>query len=522
MSTTVPIAGPDLFQQARDKIKSFEELADTVTAARAHGKSVVLCHGVFDLVHLGHVRHLEAARREGDFLVVTVTADSFVNKGPGRPVFPEQLRAEMVASIGCVDCVGISSDATAEGAIRKLRPDVFVKGAEYENAEADVTGNITKEVKAVESVGGRIAYTNDLVFSSSTLLNRHFKIYESELEEYLAKARREGMLTRLLALIDCIKNKRVLLVGDAIIDQYDYVDPMDRSAKENIIANNYRTTELFAGGVFAAANHIASFVSQVDIVTTLGGKDSHEDFIRGALKPNVRLNVVVRQGAPTTRKVRFVERAYIRKLFEVYYMDDDPLRVDEQRQIDAMVAERAANADVVIVTDFGHGLIASSTVNVLTRESRFLAVNAQTNGANRGFNLITKYSKADYICIDAPEARLATADRYSPIEDVTGRLLPAAINCGRFIITHGRYGCVAFDSQTGLNRVPAFTKSVVDTVGAGDAFLAVTSPLAASAAGMELVACIGNAAGAMQVGVVGHRVSVDKAALVKFLTALLK
>jgi rfaE bifunctional protein nucleotidyltransferase chain/domain len=522
MSGSPSRTNTQLFQQAREKIKSLEGLAKAAADARAAGKKVVLCHGVFDLVHLGHVRHFEAARKEGDFLVVTITADRFVNKGPGRPVFPEPLRAEMVASIGCVDGVAISQFATAESVLREVRPDVFVKGAEYSNADADVSGNITREQEAVESVGGRIAYTDDIVFSSSAILNRHFQIYESELSEYLTAARDEGILDRLLSVIDSVKNYRVLLVGDTIIDQYDYVDPMDRSAKENIIANNYRSSEIFAGGVVAAANHLASFVANVDVITALGSADSREDLIRKSLKPNVTLHKIERKDAPTTRKVRFVERAYMRKLFEVYHMDDRPLGQIEQTALDSMIADKARSADVVVVTDFGHGLIASSTVDVLSKSSKFLAVNAQTNGSNRGFNLITKYPRADYVCIDAPEAQLAAADRFSPIEDVASRLLPGLIDCGRVVVTHGRYGCVAFDEKSGLCRVPPFTKSVVDTVGAGDAFLAVTSPLAASGADMRLVACIGNAAGAMQVGVVGHRVSINNASLVKFLTALLR
>lgn len=176
----------------------------------------------------------------------------------------------------------------------------------------------------------------------------------------------------------------------------------------------------------------------------------------------------------------------------------------------------------MIVTDFGHGMIASSTIDTLIRNSRFLAVNAQSNSGNHGYNLITKYPRADYICIDAPEARLAATDKFSDIASVIQDGLHRKIDCDNMIITHGSFGCYPFSSKTGVARVPAFTKTVVDTVGAGDAFLTITAPLVAAGGNIEDVAFIGNAAGAIKVGIVGHRNSVEKAPLVKFVTALLK
>src|SRR5262245_63288502 len=106
------------------------------------GQVVVQAHGTFDLLHIGHVRHLQAARELGDVLVVTVTADRFVNKGPGRPAFTETLRAEMLASLQYVDLVAINPEPDAVGAIAAIKPDVYVKGQDNENAETDVTGKI--------------------------------------------------------------------------------------------------------------------------------------------------------------------------------------------------------------------------------------------------------------------------------------------------------------------------------------------------------------------------------------------
>jgi sugar/nucleoside kinase (ribokinase family) len=177
---------------------------------------------------------------------------------------------------------------------------------------------------------------------------------------------------------------------------------------------------------------------------------------------------------------------------------------------------------VVIATDFGHGAIARSTVNELTRSAPFLAVNAQTNSANIGFNLVSKYPRADYVCIDAPEARLATGDKFGELTDIISTDLPRLVDCDSIIITDGKRGCVAFQDGRPPKNIPAFAKSVVDTVGAGDAFLAVTAPLVCAGASINQAGFVGNVVGALKVEIVGHRKSVEKVPVVKAVTAILK
>lgn len=508
--------------RARQSVYTLEELGARADAARKDGKSVVLAHGVFDLVHMGHIRHLEGARQEGDVLFVTITADAFVNKGPGRPIFSQEMRAEMLAAIGCVDAVGISDSDSAEKALQIIKPDVYVKGSDYENPEDDVTGKISKEKAAVENHGGRLLITKDITFSSSSLINRYLDVYDRPLQDYLEKIRPGNPTKRLTSLIDSVAGTRVLVVGDAIVDEYQYVVPMGKAAKENIIATRFHENELFAGGVFAVANTVANFCAEVEILTCLGEFDDHEEFIRKHLKPNVKLTCIRRPGAPTTRKLRYVNPSYMRKLFEVYFFEDAPLADPLQTAFNDLVAARAGDYDMVIASDFGHGLIGASTIDVLTDKSRFLAANTQTNSANLGYNLITKFRSADFVCIDAPEAQLAARDRFSPVEAIAAEKLPQLIDCDRFVITHGREGCIAFEKGRGLTVIPAFTKTVVDTVGAGDAFLSVTAPLAAAGADIEDIGFVGNAAGAMKVGILGHRGYIEKTPLVRYITTLLK
>jgi rfaE bifunctional protein nucleotidyltransferase chain/domain len=511
-------------EQVRGKIRSITELAPIVARFRAEGKTVVHAHGVFDVLHIGHVRHLEEAARLGDKLIVTITADRHVNKGPGRPIFNEHLRAEMLASLEYVDWVGVNQDPDAVILLNTLKPSVYVKGPEYARPEDDVTGKISKEVEAVQSHGGRVAITTDtVVFSSSNLINQHFSIYERPVREYLDNMRKTIGLEKVLEQLDAIKDFRVLLIGDTIIDDYQYVEPMGKSPKESLVATKYVDRELFAGGVIAASNHVAGFCREVEVVTALGMTDSHEALIRKNLAPNVKLHPVWRDGVPTTRKTRFVDTSYaMRKMFEVYFFDDRPLPQSSTAEITKLLENIAGDFDCVIVTDFGHGLISNPIIDVLSKEARFLAINAQTNSANTGFNLITRYKKADLICIDGPEARLAIGDKDMDVTSIVSSALPERISCQRFIVTQGRHGCATYDSKVGLGRVPALTNTMVDPVGAGDAFLSLASPIAAAGTPLDLVGFFGNVAGAIKIGIVGHRTPVGKVPVVKFVTSLLK
>lgn len=273
--------------------------------------------------------------------------------------------------------------------------------------------------------------------------------------------------------METISGYKVLVVGDGIVDEYVYVRPQGKSPKENIISNRILTAERFKGGVWAAASHVVGFVG----------------------------NVRCYSGPHTTVKRRYVETGYIRKLFETHDSEAAPEEI----------APEPAGFDLCVVADFGHGCVTPDLIERLVASKAFLAVNAQTNSANHGFNLITKYPRADYVVVDELEARLAAHDRDSPIEEVIAKL-----GFQRIIVTLGPKGAIGYDGQ--FHRQPVKSSTVVDTMGAGDAFFCVTAPFAAAGASMPELLEIGNAAGAIKCGVVGHRQPVTKEALIHYLS----
>ena len=156
------------------KIVDIQKLSEIIKVFKGKSKKIVHCHGCFDLLHPGHIKYFQAAKKMGDILVVTVTPDRYVDKGPGRPVFTESLRAESIAALECVDFVAINEWPTSEETLRLLRPDIYVKGQEFENLE-DKTGKIQKEFKVVQEIGAELKFTHEIVFSSTELINKYLR-----------------------------------------------------------------------------------------------------------------------------------------------------------------------------------------------------------------------------------------------------------------------------------------------------------------------------------------------------------
>ena len=504
------------------KIKNLEDLAFTLEQLRAQGRKIIHCHGVFDLLHIGHIRHFQQAQELGDILVVTTTPDEFVNKGQGRPAFGQQLRAEAIAALGCVDYVAINKWPLAAETIRLLRPHIFVKGADYRNAEDDQTGGIVLENDAIRSVGGELAFTDDISFSSSHLINRHLPVMPKELSDYVAGFSEKYSSGDITKYLDRARDLKVLVLGETIIDEYVYCETMGKSGKEPVLATREVKTERFAGGIVAVANNMAAFCDRVNLLSFLGSECPYEGFVRDNLRTNIDSDFLYMQDdSPTILKRRFVEIYPFQKLFELYVMDNGEAKSEETGSLYKKLEEILPQFDLVLVTDYGHGMIGPEVVDLLCSQARFLAVNTQVNAGNFGFNTVTKYPRVDFLCVSENEIRLDARSRrrelQSIIKDVSENL-----GCERIIITRGSDGCLSYSVDEGFFQIPALVTQVVDRIGAGDSVFAVASLLAAQKAPMEVVGFVGNAAGAQAVATVGHRDSLERLALIRHMETLLK
>jgi len=503
------------------KLLPLVDLAAAVARHKAEGRRIAHCHGVFDVLHPGHVRHLKVARDLADILVVTITADRFVNKGPGRPAFNESLRAEFLSSITAVDYVGISHAETAVELIKALKPDFYVKGSDYVRRGDDPTGQINDEEQAVLAVGGQMCFTDEIVFSSSHLINTHFDVFPPEVESWLGEFRRRRTADEVLGWLERASKLKVTVVGEPIIDEYSFCEGLGKSSKDPILAFLHRSLERYAGGSLAVANHVAGLGCTVNLVGQLGETNRCEDFIRERLAPSVEAIFTTRRNAPTIAKRRFVDAYTGIRLFEIYFMDERGPSAADAQDVRDSVRRASAESDVVIAADYGHGMIAGSVVDELVESSAFLVVNTQANAGNRGFNTISKYPRADYVCLANHEAELEARAMHASWHELVA-VLANRVKCQKFTITRGRAGTVHCTVPDDFHEAPALATQVTDRVGAGDAVLALTGPLVAVDAPWDIVAFLGNLAGAQMVADLGNRSTLNRVGLTKAVQALLK
>lgn len=511
-------------ESSLQKIKNLAELGKIARNLKKQGKKIVLCHGVFDLVHPGHIRHFTSAKKYGDVLIVSITADEFVKKGPGRPIFHQDLRAEVLASIQIVDYVTIVSSFSAMEVIKKLKPDFYVKGPDYKSRKTYSTlpQKLLLEKTAMEEMGGKLVYTDDpVVYSSSALINSYLDTYPPDTKKYLTGLRSKYTGDDILEKLNSLETLKILVIGDAIIDQYHYCAAMGKSSKEPVVVHNYIAADIFIGGAIATVNHLAALSHYIELVTVLGQQNSFETFIRKHLKKQVIPKFFYKPKSRTTVKRRFLDKDTKQKLFQIEYLEDKPLPSTIESRILNYLKKNLNNFDLVLANDFGHGVLTGKIINYLCRKAKYLAINVQANSANYGFNVVTKYSRADFICIDEQEIRLATHNKYSDLKDLMKDIYHK-LNCKFMIVTKGSEGSIAFRQKDGFYVTPALAEKVVDRVGAGDALFAIAAPCVHAGFESDLTAFIGNVAGALQVATVGNKYPVEFSDLAKFIIRLMK
>jgi rfaE bifunctional protein nucleotidyltransferase chain/domain len=503
------------------KIHSLEKIGESLSPLRAGGSRIALCHGTFDLLHPGHLRHLKEARELGDLLVVTITADRYVSKGPGRPAFGEELRAESMAALVYVDYVCIVYEATGITAIEAVQPHVYVKGGEYREVGDDVTGNMLREQNAVEAGGGEIHYTGGITFSSSTLLNQHFSQFPQAVKEYLEKFKRLYSSKDVAEQIENLQGLKVLVVGDTIIDEFCSVSSMGVKGKNVAnIACKYESIERFPGGAVGVANQIAAYVDGVTLLTGLGRDDPHEALVRSKLAEGITPAFFFFETAPTLVKRRFIDENN-KKLFELYYYDVDAVTPSLEDEICLWIAVNAKDFDAVIVPDYGNGFISEKMVAAVTKHAGFLAVNTQINSGNLGFHAINRYPRADYICLNSSETRLAAHNNHASLQELAvkiGRDLKASSFC----INQDGDGVLLVDINQATSLIaPALSSSGDGEINFADSYFALIALCLAKGGEGELALFL---AGAAQVlaGQESDSGFADSVALHKFTTTLLK
>tara|TARA_B110000008_G_scaffold174917_1_gene174571 strand:+ start:119 stop:1639 length:1521 start_codon:yes stop_codon:yes gene_type:complete len=505
----------------KEKIKKIQELEEVLLNHKSNGKKIILCHGVFDLLHIGHIKHFNEAKKFGDILVVSITPDEFVNKGPGRPAFSTPIRLEALAALESIDYVIANKFPTAEEIIKCLKPNIYCKGPDYKNHSDDITGKISDEEAAVKFVNGKIKYTDDITFSSSGLLNKFGNIYSQEQELFTQDIATKFNFDEIKYKVDEIQKLKVLVIGEVIIDQYVFCEALGKSGKESVLVLRDLETQEYLGGSLAIARHLSDFCKEVSVLSFLGENNDYKNFIDNNIEENINLNFLSKSDSPTIVKRRFVDHIDRKKVLGVYSINDNSLTKEEEDQFINSFDRLSKENDLVIISDYGHGIITPKIAKHISKLDKFVSLNAQVNAANIGTHSIRKYKDINCLIINANELCHEMRQREGDLKALAHEL-KKIIKANYISVTQGKIGAFLINEDMPAITCPGFASEVVDKIGSGDALLALLSVSLYNNLDERLALFIGSLAAAQSVESIGNSKPVKKAKLLKIISHLLK
>lgn len=450
------------------KIKTAEQIREAI-GPRPRGRKAIMCHGTFDVVHPGHIRHLLYAKTKADILVASLTADAHIAKGNLRPYVPEDLRAINLAALEMVDYVVIDRDPTPLRNLALIQPDYFAKGYEY--TAGAVHPKTQEEIKVLESYGGEMIFTpGDIVYSSSALIESAPPSIGTEKLMVLMEG--EGVnFADLRAALGKLKGIKVHVIGDTIVDSYTYTSMIGGMTKTPTISVRFERKTDFVGGAGVVAKHLRAAGAEVSFSTVLGN-DAYKDFVLADLDAHgVRCTPVIDETRPTTNKNAIVAEGY--RLLKVDTLDN---RSISDRIVDRLRRQIAdTKADAVVFSDFRHGIFNRGTIPTLTTAiPRAVFKVADSQVASRWGNIL-EFEGFDLITPNEREARFALGDQDSVVRPLAMELHRRA-KCKTLILKLGDRGLITYRANSPEVRaffaVESFADRVTDAVGAGDALLA--------------------------------------------------
>ena len=483
-------------------------------------KKIVLCHGVFDLVHYGHILHFQSAKKYGDYLVVSITKDKFIKKGPGKPLFNSETRMKFLSSLEIIDCVIESKSSSSIDILNLVKPNVYVKGPDYKKLKDDKSKKIILEKNTVEKYGGKIKFTKDQTYSSSSIINSTSLLFDEEQRKFLNQIKEKFGVDYILKKINDFKKIEVLVLGELIFDNYIYGDVIGKAGKEPHLVIGTKKNEYYVGGGGAIVRHLQTFVKKVNYVSNFGGEKILSKLINSSFLKNVYFkNVRPYKKFNSIIKSRYVDMSSGYKMFGAYKLPEKP-DGNYNELFHKDVKKIIHQNMLVVVADYGHQLLPTNLIMNSLQKARCTSVNSQINSSSIGSHNISKYKQANILIINEAELRFEEKNQTSNIEIIL-KNFSKKLRIKNIILTRGKNGSIYFKSNK-FYYCPAFAVKSVDKVGAGDAMLSLCSLAKYINLEPELILLIGSLAASVSVQTSGNKDSVNYFELTNLIEYILK
>jgi len=498
---------------AKDKILSLPELLEFRHRARTDGQTLVHCHGCFDIVHPGHIQHLEFARSLGDRLVVSISADTHVNKGVNRPLIPDCLRAASVAALQCVDAVYINPHPTAVELLNSLQPDIYVKGREYEKIHDP---RFLAERDAVTAHGGRVVFSSGEIVYSSTALIHSMNRRAFDQDRVARFTDQYGLTTpHLHQLLQRARGLKVLVIGDYLLDRYHFCAAGGVAGEAPMMSLRSLQQQDFDGGAAVVALHLAGLGAHPVLFTSLAGDPASAQTELRLRSAGVEVQAIHQRRQLVTKNRYLVDQ---QKLLKVDEGAESPLDSRAEESLSSKILQAAEGASAVIFTDFGYGTLTAGLLERILSPLR-ASVPVLTADISGSRSNLLQFKGVDLLCPTEREVRQTLHDFTNGLGAVVWNLLHQT-GAQQALITLGKQGLLTFDSppeqadagqRLRSEYLPAFASHAIDPLGCGDALLATASLCVAAGGSLYAAALLGSLAAALEAEQIGnHPITADQ------------
>ena len=494
-------------------------LKEKIKILKKQNKKIGLIHGVFDIIHYGHIKYFEEAKRKVDYLIVSVTENKYVNKGPGKPIFNTLKRGEVLKSIKDIDEVIVSNYPTATENIKLIKPDYYIKGKDYKNLSDDLSKNILLEKKEVEKYKGKILFTNSELHSSSSIINKNFDFITEEAKKFFNKSIFDDLGLEFKKIINKISGKKVLIIGDPILDIIKTSIPSGKSNKNNIIATRLIGEELNFGGTLLVLNFLSQFYKKIDYIFVGNTKDY--SFIKKKLSKNVNIIHLISENK-IIKKNRYVDNYTLERLFQNNENEELKIEKKVENKIITFLSKKITQYDQVLFYDFGYIFSFKKMQSLLLKHNKNLVINCQSNSYNFGYNLANKYKKSLILSMDETEFRLLIQDKHTEMKILISKNISIFQGHKIAIITQGKHGCYVILKKK-IHFVPSILNQRLDTTGAGDIFLSMFAYLFLNSKfTINQISVISHVAAGIHSNQLGNRFNLDKKFIFNVLSSVIK